>query len=286
MLKPSRLFPFTPRAMPINSLVPNILTTMALCSGLTSIRFSLLEKWHLAVTAIVIAAILDALDGRVARLLKGSTRFGAELDSLSDFVCFGVAPVLLLYLWTLQAIGSFGWLCVLAYAVCAAMRLARFNTALDEPNRPAWMGNFFTGVPSPAGAGLVLLPMMASFEWDLALFRSPILVGLWALITGFLMVSKLPTYSFKKVRVRRSWVPFLLLGLGLALALFMSEPWETLVGLLGLYILSMPLSLLAYMRHRQRGGVEPATAAAGASAAAPVFESRPPGETPPGQSLH
>lgn len=238
------------RNLPLNSLAPNILTTLALCSGLTSIRFSLADRWQLAVVAILVAAIFDALDGRLARLLKGTTKFGAELDSLSDFLCFGVAPVLLMYLWTLESLGNFGWLAVLAFAVACALRLARFNTALDEPDKPVWMSNFFTGVPAPMGAALALLPVMLSFAVGDSPFRSPYLVFLWCIVVGFLMVSRIPTFSGKKIKVRRDYVLPLLFLVGVLGTLLATEPWVTLSVLLFGYICLMPLGVRSYRRQQ------------------------------------
>ncbi len=238
------------RNLPLNSLAPNILTTLALCSGLTSIRFSLAERWQLAVAAILVAAIFDALDGRLARLLKGTTKFGAELDSLSDFLCFGVAPVLLMYLWTLQSLGNFGWLAVLAFAVACALRLARFNTALDEPDKPVWMSNFFTGVPAPMGAALALLPMMLTFAIGDGLFRSPYLIFFWCICVGFLMVSRIPTFSGKKIKVRRDYVLPLLFLVGVLGTLLATEPWITLSVILVGYLCLMPLGVRSYRRQQ------------------------------------
>ncbi|MBT3535221.1 MAG: phosphatidylcholine/phosphatidylserine synthase, partial [Rhodospirillaceae bacterium] len=147
------------RELPVNSLIPNILTVLALCAGMSAIRFAMQDKWELAVAAIIVAGILDGLDGRMARLLKGATKFGAELDSLSDFIAFGVAPALVIYLWSTEVLGGIGWIAGLAYSTCCALRLARFNTALDDPDRPAWASYFFTGMAAPAGACMVLLPM-------------------------------------------------------------------------------------------------------------------------------
>ena len=149
--------------LPIRTVIPNALTVLALCAGLTAIRFALEAKFEAAVAAIIVASVFDALDGRVARFLKGTTRFGAELDSLTDFVNFGVAPVIVLYLWSLGEIGGIGWIAVLGYAVCCALRLARFNVALEDPDKPAWSANFFVGVPAPAGALLVMLPLYLDF---------------------------------------------------------------------------------------------------------------------------
>ncbi|WP_428248927.1 CDP-alcohol phosphatidyltransferase family protein [Ferrovibrio sp.] len=282
------------RKLPLNMLAPNILTICALCSGLTSIRFAIAGQWKYAVAAIAVAALFDMLDGRVARLLKGASRFGAELDSLSDFLCFGVAPVMVLYFWTLHDLGNGnpGWLVVLAFATCTALRLARFNTALEDTEKPVWTGSFFTGIPSPAGAGLSLLFMILSLEVDSALFRSPFLNAVWALGIGFLMISKVPTYSFKRVRVKREAVLPVLLGVGVLAALLMNEPWYTLAALEIAYIISIPFSLRAHERHKR--GDEAAAASAVADAPAGAEEAAPAvtkdaatkDDEPPARQLH
>jgi CDP-diacylglycerol--serine O-phosphatidyltransferase len=239
------------RVQSFNRLIPNILTVGALCAGLTAIRFALDERFQLAVLAIVLAAVLDGLDGRVARLIGATSRFGAELDSLSDFVCFGVAPALMLYLWSFVGGGRFGWAMVLLFAVCAALRLARFNTTADDPDRPAWAGNYFTGVPAPAGAGLALLPMIAHFEWDAALFRDPNLVATWLAVVAGLMVSRIPTFAVKRLRVPNRLVLPVLALVGSVVAGLAAEPWMTLV-LVGLaYAGSIPWSIAAVRRHRR-----------------------------------
>jgi CDP-diacylglycerol--serine O-phosphatidyltransferase len=238
------------RQLPINSLAPNILTTLALCSGLTSILFALQERWQLAVLAVVVAAIFDAIDGRLARFLKGATKFGAELDSLSDFVSFGVAPVILVYLWSLQGLRTFGWLAVLIFSVACALRLARFNTALDDPNRPAWSNDFFVGVPAPAGALLAMLPLALAFETGVGAFRSPWITAPWILLVAVLMVSRIPTFTFKRGRVRRDLVGIVLLLVGLAAALAALEPWLAMVFLGAAYLASIPISLRAQARLR------------------------------------
>lgn len=239
-------------SLSINTLIPNILTLLALCAGLTSIRFGLHAKWEQAVIAIMLAAILDGLDGRVARLLQGTSKFGAELDSLSDFVCFGVAPAMLLYLWTMQGAGGFGWAMVLLYTVCCALRLARFNTMLGNPDPPAYAYNFFTGVPAPAAAGLVLLPMVASFEVKGGFFSSPSLVSLFLMGVSFLMVSTVPTYSFKKVRVPHRWVLPMLLVVGVLTAFLVTEPWLTLAVLGCIYLGMIPFSVRGFRRLREQ----------------------------------
>ena len=214
------------RGFSINRLIPNVLTLAALCSGLTAIRFALQGELRLAVIAIIVAAIFDALDGRVARRLGVTSRFGAELDSLSDFLCFGVSPALVLYLASMQGAGSLGWVITLMFPMCSALRLARFNTALlsDTPP-PVWTGSFFTGVPAPAGALLALIP---------------------------LMVSRLPTFSFKKGRVPRHLVLPLLLGAALVMGVLASSPWIGM-SLLGLaYAALIPFSWFSYRRQARQ----------------------------------
>lgn len=238
------------RGISINRMLPNILTTLSLCAGLTAMRFAIQERWQPAVVAVIIAAVLDGLDGRLARLLRVSSRFGAELDSLSDFVSFGVAPAMVLYLWTLREAGGFGWIVVLAYCVCAALRLARFNTVLGQSDLPAFAYNYFTGVPTPAGAGLALLPLMIDFMVRADLSFTPVLVGVWAVIIGLLMVSPLPTFSMKGVRVPHRYAALVLLGVGLLAALLVTEPWATLILLGVLYLGTLPLSYREFRRLR------------------------------------
>lgn len=242
------------RSLPINSLAPNMLTVLALCAGLTSMRFSLNESWQLAVTAIVVAAVFDGLDGRLARLLKGTSKFGAELDSLSDFVCFGVAPSILIYRWTLSDLGGVGWILVLAFSVCCALRLARFNTALDSANQPTWMANFFAGVPAPAAGGLVLLPIILSFQVAESFFHLPLVSAAMVAAVAFLMVSKVPTYSFKRIRVRREYILPVLIVVGLLAAVLWSYPWLTLTGVAVLYVASIPLSIRSHHRYSAATG--------------------------------
>ncbi len=243
------------RNLPINSLLPNMLTVLALCAGLTSMRFALQERWELAVAAIIVAGILDGLDGRVARLLKSASKFGAELDSLSDFVCFGVAPAFIIYQWSLYELRGAGWIVVLGFAVCCALRLARFNTALEDPERPAWAANFFTGVAAPAGAGLSLMLMIASFLELGEIFRSPYLNAVWMALVAFLMVSRIPTYSFKTVRVRRDLIVPTLLFVGLGAAALLSYPWITLTATGLVYIAMIPLAMRS---HAKLSGGKPA----------------------------
>jgi CDP-diacylglycerol---serine O-phosphatidyltransferase len=236
------------RELPINQFVPNVVTVLALCTGLTAVRFGIQERWQLAVVAIVIAAVLDSLDGRLARRMGATTKFGAELDSLSDFLCFGVAPALLVYLWTLHNGGSFGWVLSLLFAVCAALRLARFNTRLGISDLPPWAGNFFTGVPAPAGAGAALLPMMIYFQWDSSFVREPIVNACVLLLVGALMISRIPTFSFKRMKVPHRWVlPSLMLA-GLLFAFGATWPWGTLTAVVAVYLATIPFAVLQYRR--------------------------------------
>ena len=237
------------RGFSVNRLIPNVLTLAALCSGLTAIRFGLQGEMKLAVIAILVASVLDALDGRVARRLGVTSRFGAELDSLSDFLCFGVTPALVLYMSSLKDAGALGWVVTLMFPMCSALRLARFNTALvsDTPP-PAWTGSYFTGVPAPAGALLALIPLTVSFEIEAAWPRHPLVVGTVLVVVGGLMVSRLPTFSFKKGRVPRHLVLPALLAAALVMGVMASSPWIGL-SLLGLaYVSLIPYSWVAYRR--------------------------------------
>ncbi|OUR76747.1 hypothetical protein A9Q83_13345 [Alphaproteobacteria bacterium 46_93_T64] len=234
--------------LPINSLIPNMLTTLALCAGLTSVRFALEQKWEFAVSAILVAGILDGLDGRMARLLKGSSKFGAELDSLSDFVSFGVAPALVLYLWTLEAgLGGLGWIISLVYTVSCGLRLARFNTMLEEDG-PAWEGRYFTGIAAPGGAAIAMLFMVISFYSDAEIFKSATLNAAWLLFLAFLMASRIPTFSIKSVRIPRKFImPMLILVGGLA-AVMASYPWELLTGAALVYLGTIPFAMSTHRR--------------------------------------
>ncbi|WP_341703863.1 CDP-diacylglycerol--serine O-phosphatidyltransferase [Ferrovibrio sp.] len=270
------------RNLPLNTLAPNILTIIALCSGLTAIRFALLGQWKFAVGAIAVAALFDMLDGRVARLLKGASKFGAELDSLSDFLSFGVAPAMVLYFWTLHDLGNgnTGWLCVLAFSVCTALRLARFNTALDDADKPQWTGSFFTGIPSPAGAGLSLLFMIISLEVESSVFSSPWLNAVWMLAVGGMMVSRVPTFSFKRVRVPREYVGLVLLGIGLLVAGLFNQPWYTLAALEIAYLVSIPFALRAHDRLKRADARDAGAGAGSGSGADAAAQPAAPGDQP------
>jgi CDP-diacylglycerol--serine O-phosphatidyltransferase len=244
----------------VNRMVPNVLTLLALCAGMTAIRFAINGQFEYAVFSVIAAGIFDGLDGRLARLLKATSPFGAELDSLSDFISFGVAPAALLYLWTMAQWHTLGWVIVLFYAVCCALRLARFNTQLlAEP--PPWAANFFTGAPAPAGAGLLMLPMFVSFEWGGGwidwIARSPYLNGIWITGVAAMMVSTVPTVSLKRIRIPHRFVMPTLLGIGVATAFLTTAPWPTLIVVGAVYIGSIPLTVRAAMRQRRAFEAKP-----------------------------
>ncbi len=247
-----------PRGLTLRAMVPNAITSAALCSGLTGIRFAIGGDFHAAVLAVILAGLLDGIDGRVARLMKAESRFGAELDSLSDAVAFGVGPALILYLWSLSTAARYGWFAALALAVCCALRLARFNASIDLPGQPHKSAGFMTGVPAPAGAGLAFLPLYLWFASGLEIMRAPIVVGPWALLIAFLMISNLPTLGWGALRPRRSIRLEVIALAGMVLAALLTEPWLTLVAICVVYLLLMPVGVWRYRRIRlQRGAGEP-----------------------------
>ena len=239
------------RRVPMRLILPNMVTLLALCSGLTAIRMAFESRWELAVIAVLVAAVLDALDGRVARYLKGTSRFGAELDSLADFVNFGVTPALMLYVWILNEAGSLGWIASLVFAISTALRLARFNVALEDPDKPVWTANFFTGVPAPAGALVVLMPMYWEFLGVLPHWPefAPG-VALYTIAVAFLMISRVPTFSGKRVgtRIRRDFVLPLFVMSVLIVALTASYPFRMLALATACYLISIPF---AWRSHRR-----------------------------------
>jgi len=236
------------RVFTARTLAANVVTTLALSAGMTAIRFALEDRYELAVVFVIAAGILDGLDGAIARLLKSASRFGAELDSLSDVIAFGVAPAFLLYSWGLADLGRIGWIAALGFGVACALRLARYNARIDDPVSPKRAMGYFSGVPAPAGAGLALLPMMLDFAFEAPVFRDSIwLVGYVALIAG-LMVSTLPTFSLKQVRVSRDkLVPVLFLVAMFAASVTVYRWGAVAVAALA-YLLSLPLSVLNYRR--------------------------------------
>ena len=235
-------------------MLPNALTTLALCAGMNAIRFAVQSRWEAAVVAIVIAAILDTLDGRTARLLNAQSKFGAELDSLADIVSFGVTPAILLYLWALHAAGNFGWVATLAFSICAALRLARFNTALSAigPRQPK--APYFVGVPTPAGAGTALLPLVIDLQaGEPALVNHPDLVSLWVLGVALLMVSRIPTLALTSFRVGQRYRLPLLLVIAIIAGVTVDTPWITAIVAILLYLVSIPV--LYWQRHRLRARI-------------------------------
>jgi CDP-diacylglycerol---serine O-phosphatidyltransferase len=260
----NRLRRFRPRARPrfkgqsFNRIIPNLMTLIGLCAGLTSMRFALEGRFGSAAVAIVVAGAIDGLDGRLARLLKATSRFGAEFDSLADFLCFGVAPAFILYIWSLQRAGGFGYTPCLMFAVCMALRLARFNAAMDGAPGPAYAYNFFTGVPAPAGAGLALFPLFVGLEaqslgldWLLAAARYPLFCAFVLIGTALLLVSTLPVWSFKNFKVPHEYVLPMLLGTGTFVAVLVADPWAALaVGGL-IYLGMLPFSVRSFRRLRR-----------------------------------
>jgi CDP-diacylglycerol--serine O-phosphatidyltransferase len=259
------------RPIPVRTLVPNVITLLALCAGLTAIRVAFEGRLELALAAIVFAALLDGIDGRIARMIKGTSRFGAELDSLADFVNFGCAPALILYFWGLNQIAAVGWIAALVFAICAGLRLARFNVMIDDPNKPAWAGNFFTGIPAPAGAITVMLPIY------LNLLGLPVNLGVvwltffYVLAIALLMVSRLPVFSGKQLgqRVSPEKVLPIFVVVVLFFALLISYPWQVLsIGTFA-YLAFLPLGYLSY-RDYQRKDAQAAASGQADDGPAPV----------------
>jgi CDP-diacylglycerol--serine O-phosphatidyltransferase len=279
------------RPIPVRTLVPNLITLLALCAGLTAIRLAFEQRFEWAVAAIVFAALLDGLDGRVARLLKGTSRFGAELDSLADFVNFGVAPALILYVWALHELKSAGWIAAMVLALCCGLRLARFNVMVEDPNRPAWAGNFFVGMPAPGGAITSLFPLYLQF---LGVVSSPPpawvtpIAFVYTLAVAFLMVSRLPVFSGKRVgkRVRPEMVLPVFVVVVLFFALLLAYPWEVMtIGTL-CYLASLPFGFVSYRNYQRRSGLapvaQPGVGQVAERAAPSPSPASPPGDRPEG----
>ncbi|MFC3097855.1 CDP-alcohol phosphatidyltransferase family protein [Alteraurantiacibacter palmitatis] len=239
------------RGLSVRSVIPNAITAAALCSGLTGIRFAIVDDWEKALFAIVLAGVLDGIDGRIARLLKAQSRFGAELDSLADSLSFGMAPALVLFLWALQDLPRFGWFAALGFAICCALRLARFNAQIDTEDQPHKSAGFLTGVPAPVGAGLAFLPMFLWLATGNDWFREPVLVAVWTALIAFLMISNLATMSWKSIRPGKNLrLGVIALG-GLIFAALLTEPWWTLVMICAVYLALMPLGVARYARVRR-----------------------------------
>ena len=228
-------------------ILPNMLTLIGVCIGLSSIRFALDGKFEFAVIAIILAAIIDGLDGRIARLIKGTSKVGKELDSLTDMISFGVAPAFIMYFWKLNTLGRFGWLLCLIYVICVALRLARFN--VNTGQAPSWRDNFFEGVPSPAGGILVLTPLIFSMtSFNLVNINYEIIVPIFLIITSLLLISKFPSYSFKKIVIQRKTTIFLLFGIVLFFGLVLVYPFNVISISAIIYLLMLPISFIHYQK--------------------------------------
>ncbi|MGH6835382.1 MAG: CDP-diacylglycerol--serine O-phosphatidyltransferase [Methylocella sp.] len=263
------------RAVPLRVILPNLVTLLALCMGLTAIRFAIEGQFETAVVAVIAAAILDGLDGRIARALRGTTRFGAELDSLADFVAFGVAPALILYVWGLHEIKSFGWFAALVFAIAAALRLARFNVMVDDPDPQPWQAHFFTGMPAPAGAIVGLLPLYLNLS-ILAVPNVRALVPFeiaYVLSVAFLMASRIPHFSGKRIgRVPREYVIAVLFGIAACLLLLAIFTMEMLIGLTLVYLATIPFAIRRFNAYAAEDAARQANAAA--AEAPPVAQAR------------
>ena len=232
-------------------ILPNMLTLIGVCIGLTSIRFALDEKFEFAIIAIIFAALFDWLDGRIARLIKGTSEVGKELDSLADVISFGVAPAFIMYFWKLNELGRFGWLLCLIYVSCVALRLARFN--VNSNQEPSWRDNFFEGVPSPAGGILVLTPLIISLtDFNYAQLNYDIIVPTYFIIISLLLISKFPSYSFKKIIVQRKATIFLLFGIVLFLGLLLIYPFNVIAISAVIYLLMLPISFFHYQKLKKQ----------------------------------
>lgn len=240
-----------PKKLSIHKMIPNMITLTAMAAGMTAIRFAIMERWEAAVTAIVVAAFMDAFDGAAARLLKAQSKLGAELDSFSDFLCFGIAPALVVFLWTLHSWPKWGWPVALIFAMSVALRLSRFNIASDEKDPDDPLSKYFTGVPSPIGAGLCILPMIVSFQADADVqqyITHPKFVGIWCLVLAGMMVSNIPTFSSKQIKISQGMkIPALAL-FTILIAGLINEPWPTLTLMGVVYLLVMPLGLRHYSK--------------------------------------
>lgn len=244
--------PRLPSGLTLRALVPNAITAAALCMGLTGIRFAIMGEFEKSVQAVIVAGMLDGIDGRIARLLKAQSKFGAELDSLADNVSFGVAPALILFMWSLQELPRIGWFAALAFAVCMALRLARFNARIELPDEPRKAAGFLTGVPAPVGAGLAFLPIYLWLVTGQTFFRAPLVVSAWLVVMAFLLISAVPTLSWGKLRPRRHVRLEVIALFGMVGAALLTEPWWTLIGISVVYLALLPVAMLLYARVRRQ----------------------------------
>ncbi len=239
------------RGITLRMVAPNAVTAMALCFGLTGVRYGITGEWERAVLSILFAGVLDGLDGRIARLLRGESRFGAELDSLSDSIAFGVAPALILYLWSLQTMPKFGWIFALAHALSCALRLARFNANIDAGEQPHKSAGFLTGIPAPAGAGLTFVPLYLWLVTGEDFFRQWYVVAPWTAFIAFLMISSIATYSWSALRLRKRIRLETIAFAGLLAALLVTDPWLTLLLICAAYLSTIPFGIMAYAKVRR-----------------------------------
>ena len=251
MLKPKNNFKVVTDKKTARVILPNMLTLIGVCIGLTSIRFALDGRFEFAIVAIIFAAVIDGLDGRIARLIKGTSKVGKELDSLTDMISFGVAPAFIMYFWKLNTLGRFGWLVCLIYVICVALRLARFN--VNSSQEPSWRDNFFEGVPSPAGGILVLTPLIFSMtNFEFIPINYDIVVPIFFIATSFLLISKFPTYSFKKIVIQRKTTIFLLFGIVLFFGLLLIYPFNVIAISAIVYLLILPISFFHYKKLKKQ----------------------------------
>jgi len=251
MLKPKNNFKVVTDKKTARVILPNMLTLIGVCIGLTSIRFALDGRFEFAIVAIILAAIIDGLDGRIARLIKGTSKVGKELDSLTDMISFGVAPAFIMYFWKLNTLGRFGWLVCLIYVICVALRLARFN--VNSGQEPSWRDNFFEGVPSPAGGILVLTPLIFSMtNFEFIPINYTIVVPIFFIVTSLLLISKFPSYSFKKIVIQRKTTIFLLFGIVLFFGLLLIYPFNVIAISAIVYLFMLPISFFHYQKLKKQ----------------------------------
>ncbi len=251
MLKPKNNFKVVTDKKTARVILPNMLTLIGVCIGLTSIRFALDGRFEFAIVAIILAAVIDGLDGRIARLIKGTSKVGKELDSLTDMISFGVAPAFIMYFWKLNTLGRFGWLVCLIFVICVALRLARFN--VNSGQEPSWRDNFFEGVPSPAGGILVLTPLIFSMtNFEIIPINYDIVVPIFFIATSFLLISKFPSYSFKKIVIQRKTTIFLLFGIVLFFGLLLIYPFNIIAISAIVYLLILPISFFHYQKLKKQ----------------------------------